>query len=80
MTRFVVATLAIVGACVLQGGCAQTEAKEEGRAWSAPVTRTGSNLPVGREREQKPAEMTEAERRQLESQVELGRIRRGTGN
>lgn len=54
-------------ALVALAGCATTEpAPNAAEAYKAPIYRTGSNLPAGRETGEPPAEMSAAERKGLE--------------
>ena len=60
--RSVVVGLAVATAC-----CAAPDAKEAQEPYKAPVYRTGSNLPAGRETgESQGRELSPAERRALE--------------
>jgi hypothetical protein len=57
----------ILVAVLLVVGCAQDEKSAESDRYSAPVYRTGSNLPAGRESEtQKKDELSPADRRAIE--------------
>ena len=51
--------------CAL-AGCSAPEKQAEQDAYRAPVYRTGSNLPAGRETGEAPRELSAAERRTLE--------------
>jgi hypothetical protein len=58
-----IAAFAVMVACA---GCSTPEQQVENEAYRAPVYRTGSNLPAGRETSEAPKELSAAERRSLE--------------
>jgi len=58
--------LAATAALVALAGCGSPEEKAANDAYRAPVYRTGSNLPAGRETGEAPKELSAAERRTLE--------------
>ena len=61
-----VACFAVI-AVLLATGCAPAETKESEETYKAPVYRTGSNLPAGRESgEPSSRELSAAERRLIE--------------
>ena len=64
MIRFTL--MSAIAALVVLGGCAAPEEKAESESYRAPVYRTGSNLPAGRETGEAPKELSAAERRTLE--------------
>lgn len=57
---------AILVACALAAGCAMPDDNAQADAYKAPVYRTGSNIPAGRDTGQPPSEMSAGERRALE--------------
>ena len=61
--RSLIAAFAVLLACA---GCSAPEQQAENEAYRAPVYRTGSNLPAGRETAEAPKELSAAERRSLE--------------
>lgn len=61
--RYLVAALC---APVAVTGCASVDQQAENEAYRAPVYRTGSNLPAGRDTGESPKELSAAERRTLE--------------
>ena len=67
-------TLAAACLALLAAGCAQTGG-QGGERYSPVVMRTGSNIPVGRERDQQPREKTLAEEAMME---ELRKLRTPT--
>jgi hypothetical protein len=79
-TRFVLVPLLGVALGALAAGCAQVDEKASSETYSPPVTRTGSNLPVGRERDTKAEAMTDAERAKLESDLRRTAPRRTGSN
>ena len=64
MIRFL--PIAAVAALVALTGCAAPDKQAENVAYRAPVYRTGSNLPAGRETGESPTELTAGERRTIE--------------
>ncbi len=64
MIRFL--PIAAVAALVALTGCAASDQQAENEAYRAPVYRTGSNLPAGRETGEAPRELSAAERRTIE--------------
>ena len=58
--------LASTAALVALAGCATPEEKAASETYRAPVYRTGSNLPAGRETGENPKELSAAERRTIE--------------
>ena len=55
-----------VAAVTAVAACAVPEQQAEGETYKAPIYRTGSKLPVGRETGQPEQELTAAERKTLE--------------
>lgn len=64
MIRFTL--LAAAAALVALAGCSTPEEKAASENYRAPVYRTGSNLPAGRETGEPAKELSAAERRMLE--------------
>jgi hypothetical protein len=80
MRKRLFASIATLAFAAFAGGCAQTDDKARSDVYSAPITRTGSNLPVGRERDQAKAEgLSDAERLKLESELRRTAPRRSGG-
>lgn len=57
---------AAIAALIAVAGCAAPDKPAENEAYRAPVYRTGSNLPAGRETGEPPRELTAGERRTIE--------------
>ena len=58
--------LAATAALVALAGCGSPEEKAANDAYRAPIYRTGSNLPAGRETGEPAKELSAAERRTIE--------------
>jgi hypothetical protein len=75
MNRFTLMTA--FAAWVALAGCTGAEQKDESDAYRAPVYRTGSNLPAGRETGEAPKELSPAERRTIEDLQNRPRVPSG---
>ncbi len=58
--------IATIAALAALAGCAAPDEQAGNEAYRAPVYRTGSNLPAGRETGEAPKELSAAERRTIE--------------
>ena len=58
--------MSALAALVTVSACSAPDQRAEDEAYRAPVYRTGSNLPAGRETGEAPKELSAAERKTLE--------------
>jgi len=61
-----ISLLAAIAALTALAGCAAQDQQAENDAYRAPVYRTGSNLPAGRESGEAPKELSAGERKTIE--------------